>query len=187
MTTDQDPNSDSARLARMRRECSPVHPDVVAARRADDERQQADRDQATREDERQRLIAAGWKQPGIEEVRAMPVGSIHKDYLKPEAGPWCRQLLLYSPDNNSDNSRGRVMLYTAGRLSDALDWAEKGLSEWRDQAQTKARHLVAVQATARVAIGHLQAVLNQSRTHDEQLAADTLARDWLTSIGSEPN
>ena len=40
MTTDQAPQSDSARLARMRRECSAVHPDVVAARRADDERLQ---------------------------------------------------------------------------------------------------------------------------------------------------
>ena len=37
-----------------------------------------------------------------------------------------------------------------------------------------------------VAIGHLQAVLNKSRTHAEQQAADTAARDWLISIGSEP-
>lgn len=186
MTTDQDPNSDSARLARMRRECSPVHPDVVAARRADDERQQADRDQATREDERQRLIAAGWKQPGIEEVRAVCVGSIHKAHLKPKPGPWCREVLLYSPDSPRDQLQDRVMLYTAGSLPDALLYAESDRAQWREQAETKARHLVAVQATARVAIGHLQAVLNQSRTHDEQLAADTLARDWLTSIGSEP-
>lgn len=70
---------------------------------------------------------------------------------------------------------------------DHMDWLEKGNAEWRDSALTKARHLAAVQATARIAIGHLQTVLNKCRTADEQLAADTLARDWLTSIGSEPS
>jgi len=44
----------------------------------------------------------------------------------------------------------------------------------------------AAQATARIAITHLQAVLNKPRTHAEQQAADTVAREWLTSIGSEP-
>lgn len=71
--------------------------------------------------------------------------------------------------------------------SDALEWAEKGLAEWRDQAMAKSRHLAVVQATARIAIGHLQTVLNKCRSHDEQLAADTAAREWLTSIGSEPS
>ena len=33
---------------------------------------------------------------------------------------------------------------------------------------------------------NLQAVLNKPRTHADQQAADTAARDWLTSIGSEP-
>lgn len=178
-----DPQSDSARLARMRRECSPVHPDVAAARRADDERLQAERDQATREDERQRLIAAGWKQPGIEEVRAVCVGSIHVSHLNQPLGPRCREVLLYSPDTPRDNLQDRVMLYTDGSLPDALLYAESDRAQWHEQAETKARHLVAVQATARVAIGHLRAVLNKPRTSDEQLRADTLARDWLTSIG----
>jgi hypothetical protein len=44
----------------------------------------------------------------------------------------------------------------------------------------------AARATARIAIGHLQAVLNKARTHTEQQAADAAARDWLISIGSEP-
>lgn len=134
MTTDQDPQSDSARLARMRRECSAVHPDVASARRAEIEREQAQRDQATREDERQRLIAAGWTPPDAEETRAIPVGSIHKAHLKPQAGPWCREMLLYSPDNNGDSPRDRVMLFTAGRLSDALDWAEKVLAYMAEKA-----------------------------------------------------
>ena len=180
MTTDQDPQSDSARLASMRRECSAVHPDVVAARRADDERQQAERDQATREDERQRLIAAGWKQPGIEEVRAAVPPDI---YVSDSGAAWdAKNNPRLAGDPNMTPYWAKVP-----SDSDALDWAEKGLAEWRDESQKKARHLVAVQATARVAIGHLQAVLNKPRTHDEQLRADTLARDWLTSIGSEPD
>lgn len=73
-----------------------------------------------------------------------------------------------------------------GELVDGIEWTEKGLAEWRDQALTKAKHLAAVQATARIAIGHLQTVLNKCRTADEQLRADTAARDWLTSISSEP-
>lgn len=70
---------------------------------------------------------------------------------------------------------------------DVVDWLETGLNEWRSEALTKSQHLVAVQATARVAIHHLQTVLNKCRTADEQQRADTAARDWLTSISSEPN
>jgi hypothetical protein len=69
---------------------------------------------------------------------------------------------------------------------DEIDYLQKGLVEWRDMAQTNARHAEAARATARVAIHHLQAVLNKPRTHAEQQAADTAARDWLISIGSEP-
>ena len=69
---------------------------------------------------------------------------------------------------------------------DGLEWIEKGLAEWRDTAIRNAKQTAAAQATARIAIGHLQAVLNKPRTHAEQQAADTAARDWLISIGSEP-
>lgn len=41
-------------------------------------------------------------------------------------------------------------------------------------------HLV----TLEEAIAHLHAVLNKTSTHAEQQAADTAARDWLTSIGA---
>lgn len=94
MTTDQDPQSDSARLARMRRECSPVHPDVVAARRADDERQQA-------------------------EARRTALGN--------------------------------------------------------------------AQSALQTAIGHLQAVLREKSVPEDLCPASNAARDWLTSIGSEPD
>lgn len=116
-----------------------------------------------------------------------PVGSIHEWHLKPQDGPWCRDVLLYSPDNQGDSPEKRVMLYTGGSLGDALEWAEKGLAEWRATAQSNARHAEVARATARVAINHLQDVLNKARTHDEQQRADTAARDWLTSIGSDPS
>jgi hypothetical protein len=53
-------------------------------------------------------------------------------------------------------------------------------------AVSRAKQAETARATARVAITHLQAVLNKARTHTEQQAADTAARDWLISIGSEP-
>lgn len=117
---------------------------------------------------------------------AQPVGSINKAHLKQQDGPWCKELLMYSPDNQGDNPGSRVMLYTAGRLDDALDWAEKGLSEWRQSAQASQAEARRLAAENRVAVGHLQGVLNSCRTSVEQLRADTAARDWLVSIGSEP-
>lgn len=123
--------------------------------------------------------------PEVEEMlteMARPVGSILKGNIKQQQGPWCREVLLYSPDNQGDSPGSRVMLYTAGRLDDALEWAEKGVAEWRSVAQENARQA----AVARVAINHLQSVLNKPRTHAEQQAADAAARDWLTSIGSDP-
>lgn len=70
---------------------------------------------------------------------------------------------------------------------DDVEWTEKGLAEWRAIAQANARQAEMGRATARVAINHLHAVLNKARTFDEQQAADTAARDWLASIGSDPN
>jgi hypothetical protein len=122
MTPDQDPQSDSARFARMRRECGPVHPDVVAARRADVEREQAQRE---------------------------------------------------------DAETAAIRLRNAWELLDPMRPEE--------QAEARRTALGNCQAALQTAIGHLHAVLNKPRTHDEQLAADTLARDWLASIGSEPN
>ena len=69
---------------------------------------------------------------------------------------------------------------------DKIEWLEKGNAEWRDLALTNARQASAAQATARIAITHLQEVLNKAQTFDEQIDADTDARNWLISIGSEP-
>lgn len=72
-------------------------------------------------------------------------------------------------------------------LPDAVEWIEKGLNEWRLMYVEKDRQLAVAEASLRIAIGHLHAVLNKARTFDEQQRADTAARDWLTSIGSEPS
>lgn len=66
---------------------------------------------------------------------------------------------------------------------DHLDWLEHGIAEWRSEALTAQRQARAAQATARVAVNHLNKVLNDCRSHSEQQAADTAARDWLASIG----
>lgn len=72
-------------------------------------------------------------------------------------------------------------------FDDDKDWLEHGVAEWRHLAKSHGRQAEAARATARVSIGHLQSVLNSSRTHSEQQQADTMARDWLISIGSEPS
>lgn len=69
---------------------------------------------------------------------------------------------------------------------DHIDWLEKGNEEWRLAGSSALKQARAAQATALIAISHLHAVLNKARTYNEQQAADTAARDWLVSIGSEP-
>ena len=78
-----------------------------------------------------------------------------------------------------------VRLDFVQEVIDHLEWLEKGNAEWRDIAVSRTKQFAAIQATARIAITHLQAVLNKARTHADQQAADTAARDWLISIGSE--
>ena len=69
---------------------------------------------------------------------------------------------------------------------DDVEWTEKGLAEWRDEALTKARQLAAAQATGRIAIGHLSKVLGECRSHDHQQRVDADAREWLISIEHSP-
>lgn len=89
-------------------------------------------------------------------------------------------------EGGADRHAALLALKELGEESDLLDWAEKGLAEWRDMWKGAARRNTIAQAQLRIAVGHLQAVLNKARTHAEQQTADTAARDWLTSIGSEP-
>lgn len=71
-------------------------------------------------------------------------------------------------------------------LSDQIDWIERGLAEWRESCQLRDRALKQQSATARVAIGHLQTLLNGRLDANQMLAAEKAARDWLESIGEEP-
>ena len=69
---------------------------------------------------------------------------------------------------------------------DCIEWLEKGNEEWRLIGLESDKQAKVAGANARIAVAHLHAVLNKPRTHAEQQAADTAARDWLMSIGSEP-
>jgi len=84
-------------------------------------------------------------------------------------------------DARTDADQASKLLRSA--LDDA-EWTEKGLAEWRSVALENSRHAEAARATARIAIAHLDNVLNNCRAHDHQTSADTQARDWLLSIGS---
>ncbi len=76
-------------------------------------------------------------------------------------------------------------LLALGELTDGVEWTEKGLEEWRDMWKSTARQNTAIRATASIAIGHLQALIAQQAAAG-QSAVERAARDWLTSIGSEP-
>lgn len=80
----------------------------------------------------------------------------------------------------------RVRLDFVQESIDHMEWLEKGVAEWRSvalQAQALNQRSTAL---ASVAIRHLQAILNESRTFAESMEAERAARDWLVSIGSEP-
>ena len=79
----------------------------------------------------------------------------------------------------------QVRLDVVQETIDHIEWLEKGVTEWRSTAFYVQGEVARLGAVNRVAINHLQAVLNKASTHDEQ-QADTAARDWLASIGSEP-
>ena len=70
-------------------------------------------------------------------------------------------------------------------LPDQIDWIERGIVEWRDVAQQNGKRYGMAQATARVAITHLQAILNGRLDANKMFDAEKVARDWLESIGEE--
>lgn len=71
-------------------------------------------------------------------------------------------------------------------LPDQIDWIERGIVEWREMAQTQSRFAKQAAAKTRVAITHLQTLLNSRLDANQMLAAEKAARDWLESIGEEP-
>lgn len=74
---------------------------------------------------------------------------------------------------------------TKNELIDQVDWLEKGNAEWRAKALTSSKQAEAARATARIAISHLQALLNEKRTAQQSWEAEQAARDWLLSIGAD--
>ena len=79
-----------------------------------------------------------------------------------------------------------IRLDVAQEAIDYLDWLEKGNAEWRRTALTNSAHAEAARATARIAIDHLDAVLNKAQgSWERQQAADAAARTWMASIGYE--
>ena len=98
---------------------------------------------------------------------------VAKEYVKHE-GTWL------DPQAAKDGA-----IKALGALYDQIDWIEKGIVEWREVAQQNGKRYGMAQATARVAITHLQAVLNGRLDANQMLAAEKAARDWLESIGEE--
>lgn len=75
-----------------------------------------------------------------------------------------------------------VRLDVVQEAIDHIEWLDKGCEEWRKMGLASDKQAKAAKATSRVAITHLNAVLNGCRTAGEQQTADTAARDWLASI-----
>ena len=88
--------------------------------------------------------------------------------------PHCKQ-----PDDGLDPD-------TLAEAIDHMDWLEKGVAEWRSDALTNAARARVAEATARIAVDRLQALLKEFDAPAEQHATASAARDWLLSIGSEP-
>jgi hypothetical protein len=60
------------------------------------------------------LAAFDRARAAIGAVPAVPVGSILKAHLTDKrATPWCKEILMYSPDNQGDSPENRVMLYVS--------------------------------------------------------------------------
>ena len=65
---------------------------------------------------------------------------------------------------------------------DHIEWLEKGNEEWRDMYVSSNQQRNAAQATARIAIEHLQALMKQIAPVGDS-RVERAARDWLVSIG----
>jgi hypothetical protein len=89
------------------------------------------------------------------------------------------------PHPEPHSERVSVRLDVLQAAIDHVEWLEKGNEEWRSAGLSARKQAEAARATARVAIGHLQAILRPPATAAEQQRADTAARDWLASIGAE--
>ncbi len=70
---------------------------------------------------------------------------------------------------------------------DHIEWLEKGNEEWRAAYAGSSKQATTSRAQNRIALSHLDAVLNKAKNAHDQQAIDTAARDYLASIGYEPS
>jgi len=66
---------------------------------------------------------------------------------------------------------------------DHIEWLEKGNEEWRKMYVKELQRSKRLSAVSRIAIKHLDMVLNSCLTASDQQNADTDAREWLASLG----
>lgn len=77
-----------------------------------------------------------------------------------------------------------VRLDVVQKAIDHIDWIEKGNDEWREMYEAEAKKSEAARATARVAIGLLDAVVKTGPLPIDDFNARCRALDWLSSIGA---
>lgn len=103
----------------------------------------------------------------------------------------CGRLLKYLADATPQGPHpephaewASVRLDVVQASIDHIEWLEKGNEEWRVVALAGQKQANAARATTRVAIGHLQALVNGSVAGPDRFKAYESARDWLISIVS---
>lgn len=171
-----DPDSNEARLQRHRDANRFVHPDVSAAWRASAEREQAQREDAIRGASLEITAALGYVDLiATKKDEEITYETMQRSGFRRPDG-WRRKYTL--ADARSHAQTAAIKLRNAWELIEPVNPAR--------QANAQRTALANSQDALQVAISHLQAVLNQARSHAEQQAADTAARQWLESIGSEP-
>lgn len=171
-----DNDTDEARLTRMRADCRTVHPDVKAAAMRAAEAQMGQREDVIRGAVLELTAGLEYVQSiTTAQVQEISYETMQRSGFK-RSGGWNRRYTLADARRHAQTAE--IRLRNVWELLDPISPAK--------QAEAQRTALSNAQQALQTAIGHLQAVLNKPRTHDEQQAADTAARDWLVSIGSEP-
>lgn len=171
-----DPDSNEARLQRHRDANRLVHPDVSAAWRAAAGREQAQREDIIRATALELTASLEY----VDLIRMAKTSEVSYETMQRSGfrrkEGWRRKYSLADARSHADTAA--IRLRNAWELLDPINPAK--------QAEAQRTALANCQEALQVAVGHLQKVLNGCRSHDEQQAADTAARQWLLSIGSEP-
>jgi hypothetical protein len=85
----------------------------------------------------------------------------------------------------SDPHNSTTIIDLLARALNEIDWLEKGNDEWREACVKHSHEAMRFRAQAKIALAHLDKVLNGCHNADEQMQADSAARLWLESIGYE--